>query len=377
MSNVVVNDAHLYNIADAIRAKAGTEDKYTISEMSSAIDTLSVGGAELPLMTNGDYAFRGSAWNGLMENIETNLTSANYMFAYNELEEIPMTINFDTTVEYGRDMSYMFAYSKIKYPPKLTNAIPHNMSYMFYNCEYLEEIPEDFDNGFISWVRDAYPLNYYPTVYAANGLFSNCYRLKRVASNFINHNISKDSANEYPYSSSYSKPAHRFPYNLFNNCYNLREVIDMDVFPSSYNTPWGSSNSFVNTFKNCYMLSRVVFKKGSRSVGGQTIDLSTVGFYSSSDTAVTQYLPENRVVYSTDYEKYKDTDYWAYSSTYSHYNKASAIETINSLPSTSGTNTIKFYGYAGGTSTDGNRIQDMTEEEIAVATAKGWTVTYV
>jgi hypothetical protein len=65
---------------------------------------------------------------------------------------------------------------------------------------------------------------------------------------------------------------------------------------------------------------------------------------------------------------------------YSRYNHDSAVRTINSLPdasaylaTTSGTNTIKFRGEAG-SSTDGGAINTLTAEEIAVATAKGWTV---
>lgn len=68
---------------------------------------------------------------------------------------------------------------------------------------------------------------------------------------------------------------------------------------------------------------------------------------------------------------------------YSRYDKASAIRTINSLPDTSaylasagGTNTIKFKGEAG-LKTDNGAINTMTADEIAVATAKGWTVSFV
>lgn len=68
---------------------------------------------------------------------------------------------------------------------------------------------------------------------------------------------------------------------------------------------------------------------------------------------------------------------------YSRYNHASAVETLNSLPDTfeylataGGTNTIKFNGVQGAL-TDGGAINTLTEEEIAVATAKGWTVTFV
>ena len=61
---------------------------------------------------------------------------------------------------------------------------------------------------------------------------------------------------------------------------------------------------------------------------------------------------------------------------YCAYNHDAAVETINTLPDTSayGTNTIKFIGAAGAL-TDGGAINTLTEEEIAVATAKGWTVT--
>ena len=78
-----------------------------------------------------------------------------------------------------------------------------------------------------------------------------------------------------------------------------------------------------------------------------------------------------------------DPDSWTYDINYSKYNHDSAVETINSLPDTSayiatagGTNTIKFEG-ASGSKTDGGAINTLTEEEIAVAAAKGWTVTLV
>jgi hypothetical protein len=46
------------------------------------------------------------------------------------------------------------------------------------------------------------------------------------------------------------------------------------------------------------------------------------------------------------------------------------------LATAGGTNTIKFKGIAG-SKTDGGAINTLTEEEIAVAAAKGWTVTLV
>ena len=83
------------------------------------------------------------------------------------------------------------------------------------------------------------------------------------------------------------------------------------------------------------------------------------------------------------YEALKNNpDYWTADINYSRYNHDSAVETINSMPDTSaylaangGTNTIKFMRHSGKL-TDGGAIDTLTEEEIAVAVARGWTVAY-
>jgi len=90
-----------------------------------------------------------------------------------------------------------------------------------------------------------------------------------------------------------------------------------------------------------------------------------------------------RVTDAASYEALKNQDEW-YTSLpeYSRYNHDSAVRTINSLPDTSaylatagGTNTIKFENATNkGSATDGGAIADLTAAEIAVATAKGWTV---
>lgn len=93
---------------------------------------------------------------------------------------------------------------------------------------------------------------------------------------------------------------------------------------------------------------------------------------------------DKRIKDDATYQALKnDPDSWTYDINYSKYNHDSAVETINSLPDTSayiatagGTNTIKFNG-ASGSKTDGGAINTLTEEEIAVAAAKGWTVTLV
>lgn len=145
----------------------------------------------------------------------------------------------------------------------------------------------------------------------------------------------------------------------------------------------------------------------------QTIDLSgkighdNSNWPSSYEKYAQRYWKEkNNVFYNTtdleqaklNYNKLKSQDNWFswssksgtyegknvyYSLLFSRYNHNSAVETINSLPDTSeylasagGTNTIKFTGIQGAL-TDGGAINTLTEEEIAVATEKGWTVSMV
>jgi hypothetical protein len=78
-----------------------------------------------------------------------------------------------------------------------------------------------------------------------------------------------------------------------------------------------------------------------------------------------------RITGNVGYSNYEDISV-------SRYNRNSAVNTINSLPNISlGSNNIVQFNGASGSSTDGGAINTMTEEEIAVAVAKGWTVSFV
>lgn len=92
---------------------------------------------------------------------------------------------------------------------------------------------------------------------------------------------------------------------------------------------------------------------------------------------------DNWFSWSRESGTYEEKNNVYYSLLFSRYNHDSAVETINSLPDTSeyltsagGTNTIKFTGIQGAL-TDGGAINTLTEQEIAVATEKGWTVSMV
>lgn len=270
-------------------------------------------------------------------------------------------------------------------PPQCTN--------MFTGCNHLQDIPDNYiDLMFHSWDGSSYiPDDMYSDVYPYQ-MFNDCYALRKIPTTFSTA-FHKKRIRRYD----------RTPqYWAFENCYSLGEVVDLPVVDSrDINSPY-SSNSFYNTFNNCQRLKRLTFKQeeqsnteGNETITvyspttaywkNQTIDLAeTKVGYGGSGRYYNQtiFALDNFVKDDATYQALKDTeDWWTEDIAYSRYNHNSAVETINTLPQipsdyTNAGNTIKFKG-ASGSATDGGAINTLTEEEIAVATAKGWTVALV
>ena len=209
-------------------------------------------------------------------------------------------------------------------------------------------------------------------------MFNNCYSLRSFPISLIK------SGNPYiRYNSNYY-------YDGFYGCYALDELINL---PIPYTKTTWTSNAFIDTFRNCHRLKDITFKTNDDGTAiavkwkGQVIDLTNYVGYTSIGDEATKYnsgiTADKRVTDATSYEALNnDPDWFTADVNYSRYNHDSAVNTINSLPDASaylatagGTNTIKFKG-SSGTNTDGGAISNLTETEIAVATAKGWTVTF-
>lgn len=99
-------------------------------------------------------------------------------------------------------------------------------------------------------------------------------------------------------------------------------------------------------------------------------------FYNSGITA------DKEVSDATTYSALKnDPDWFTLDKSYSRYNHDSALRTIENLPDCSayvasgGTNTLIFEAEAGA-NTDGGACGALTAEEIAIASAKGWTISF-
>ena len=171
--------------------------------------------------------------------------------------------------------------------------------------------------------------------------------------------------------------------NAFYNCYKLKELT-LPIIPSPANL---NGNCFTGTFYNARSMRKFVFAPppvGNEAVlwTRQTIDLADTNCgYSTTAVQMTGHIISDDETYNL----YKnDPDAWADKLEYSFYNHDSALETIRSLPYTQYFDTpqselhnvIRFYGKSG-EKTDGGAINTLTTEEIAIATNKGWTVSYV
>lgn len=412
MAKYSINDTTLITIADAIRYKTATTDPISTSEMAPMILSLKTDGLppEVFILTgNCNYRFFANNWTWLITDYNefmysediTNLAATfisckgfddlgfplnivdgancNQAFDGCEIKIMPIVngkmgeglamfknSSIETARNYECDTSAVYDYSEMFFNanqlqtlPYLINCRPSDCSLMFYHCDKITEIPEDY---FETWnthnSTDLY------------GLFTYCVSLRRVPAKAL-QDLFRGMTSSYYYS-------------LFPYCHALDELVGIPV-----RTANSGINAFNGAFNNCYRLKSVTFETEADGTAKtatwqkQTIDLSTAGFDPNSQLLSVpsgDFTYLNCVDTSTSYNTLKTADdWWTSDYQYSRYNLNSAIETINSLPVTSiisGNNTIKFKGSAG-SGTDGGAISSMTEEQIAVAASKGWTVSFV
>jgi hypothetical protein len=265
--------------------------------------------------------------------------------------------------------------------PIIRNCKPSSLGSLFFDCHMLRDIPSDFTN---TWDFSRHTNN--QSAWGAVGytsMFANCYSLRYYPPSLLENLTTFIGAGN----------------NIFNggfqNCYSLDEITGLPTGNPNYQ--WNNNGFRPTGFQNCTRVKSIKFKTNPDGTATtarwkkQAIDLSqlvgwgdgtTIEIMLNSNSGITS----DKLVTGTTYEDLKnDPDWYTYDEAYSRYNKTSALETINTLPDTSAylaevgdgsVNTITFRGPAG-QYTDGGAISTLTTEEIAIAAAKGWTVTYV
>jgi hypothetical protein len=315
--------------------------------------------------------------NSYGDRMTTNkLTNASNMFKASQVKSILFELNFGASSN-GNKLDRLFTdCESLTEIPKINYAKPSTTEELFYGCRNLRYIPEDIETWFDWSIIDKATGTY--SNYRGRHTFHSCYSLRSIPMGFLNHN------NPYATTSS----SYNLFYGLFNSCSSLDEIVGLPLARAS-EMKW-TSNNFSNTFSSCSRLKNMTFatnEDGSPIVANwksQTIDLSSYVGYSNVSSYFTAYnsgiTADKEVKDDATYQALKnDPDWFSCNVSYSRYNHDSAVATINSLPDTTssgGTNTIKFKG-ASGSATDGGAINTLTAEEIAVATAKGWTVSLV
>ena len=388
MSKVFIEESTLTAIGDAIRGKTGGTELIAVPNMATQIEAITTGGGnredfipDSALVISGkcDYKFSNSNWDWFIEKYgnqitTNNINSASNMFHNSNIETIPFDLNFDNS-KTGIYAGYLFCNcDNLKQIGNITNLRTNSYSNLFNFCTKLRYLPE-----FINFFNDGMG------VISNTNLFYNCCSLRSIPEELLTNLTYNNS--KYAFYSPY--------YNGFTSCYSLDEIRGLNVQTGTL-----TSNAFSSTFDYCDRVKNIIFatqEDGTPYTAkwkSQTIDLKTrIGYsnYNSStekramciifNSGITAY---KGVKDATTYATLKnDADWFTVDVAYSRYNHDSAVNTINSLPDTSaylaangGTNTIKFKGESG-SATDGGAINTLTAEEIAVATAKGWTVSLV
>ena len=343
----------------------------------------------LNITGNCKYKFAYSGWDWFINNYKNRITTSNItncenMFHTNQtLKEFPAVINIKDCTS----LSYMF-YNCIGFMtlPKIRGTIKWTNTTSMENMFYFNGLVRDMEDVFTPEMFDGFSQYKVTTKYsvprAAN--FNSCSSLRKVPSWWFKCTLNPESS-VFPYA-SYSLYS-----STFNACSCLDEVVGIPVWKCA--APQ-TDNMFNSVARDCYRIKNFTFATNDDGTPivtewkGQSIDLSGYVGYSTASYVITSYnsgiTADKEVKDDATYQALKnDPDWFTTKVEYSRYNHASAVATINSLPDTSaylasagGTNTIRFQD-AAGSATDGGAISTLTAEEIAVATAKGWTVTLI
>lgn len=378
MAYSLENTQDLTDLADAIRSKTGDSGEMTVAEMVDAVESISGGLTPRSVqMINDGYA----------------TVTASFLNSFPEL--LPSITEFilPTYFTTGRLFDGFNFPNITTLPPIIipdgTSGWGINLDYMFENNQYLENITIKMAEGVNSWTMQG----------GLREMFGYCYRLKAIDVSFMQYTTGNSGGYlfgmftacsrlrsitglEYLQKSSFvSNQYLRCLYReMFRYCNCLDKVENIPVVDTNF-----TGNGFYWTFQDNYHLNKITFKTNNgvpqtANWNGHTLDLtSRIGYgQESARSLMNEVFGANKEVFSAaTYNALKnDPDWWTIDPLYCRYNHDSAVETINSLPDVSAQSgcTIIFRGDSG-TNTDGGPISALTAAEIAVATAKGWTIT--
>jgi len=399
-------------IANAIRAKTGGSAQLSLDDMVTEIGNISGGSAAVieskNITENGTYTAPSGVdgYSPIVVNVPSsfpnitfsgNISNLNYFGLWDTVFENYSNKLITQNITAGSSMMFKSSVEDLS-GWTINFSSDGSLEQIFYNAGHLKQLPTINKSGTILSLYNTFQncelLRYIPNNYFSNmsfsqtsknnvlrGTFSNCKSLRKLPTSLRLSDICATST-----LTSTSKPFA----DCFSQCYVLEEIQNFPCLNATVSNKT-ASYLFGNGFLSLSRLKTLTFNTNNgeplvRSWTGVTIDCRNMG-YSNNDNYITGYnsgiTVAKKVTDAASYETLKnDPDWYTINSAYSRYNHDSAVETINSLPDTSaylatagGTNTIQFKTGAG-SATDAGAVSDMTAAEIAVATNKGWTVTF-
>ena len=297
------------------------------------------------------------------------ITKLGYAFQYSKLEEIPIIFECNMPND-NNGISYMFnGATKLKTLPSITGVVKGMTANTFNSCTNLSQIPASFFSNY------TYTIGYF------YGMCIQCYCLRSIDTTFMEQFTTLYKSSKYSNTFAIA----------FKNCEQLDEL----NLPIRDTTTEMTVNMFYQAFDGMHRIKKLTFDAPNPvKWKNQVIDLTEYFGYSQTNTTTGQPKHLKEDGYNTTITADKimtpsnmtsligDPDAYPTAVNTSRYNHSSAVQTLNSLPDTSaylassgGTNTIKIRKNLGGLS--GSSTSNLTAEEIAVATAKGWTVSLV
>lgn len=238
----------------------------------------------------------------------------------------------------------------------------------FEGMQNIRELPDDYFSDKCLITSDGY-----------NGNWHHCFSLRHVPTSYF-------AAMQRGRNSEQNTRAQWM--GTFTRSYWLDELIGVPVdYKNNYtsNEFNFSADSHLSHLKD-YIFATDNGQPYTAKWKNQTIDLHYKTGYWDANTPLNYYnsgiTADKEVSDDATYQALKNNpDWYTLNKSYSRYNHDSALRTINSLPDCSayvasgGTNTIIFEADSG-SKTDGGACGALTAEEIAIAAAKGWTISF-
>ena len=320
------------------------------------------------LFSHDNNAWIAQQWGDRLKFVDLNYAVE---MLYASSDKVPS--NFVLT--FGANLTYVFITDFANYSTR--NTLPTikwpDVEYIltcpdaFVNMDNIRALPDDYfgDKGYI-------------TNDGRNGNWYECHSLRHVPTSYFAAMQRGKNSERNTYAQWMG---------TFSRSYWLDELIGVPVdYKNNYTSNKFNFDGGLSHLKD-YIFATDNGQPYTAKWKYQTIDLHYKTGYWDRNTPLNYYnsgiTADKEVSDDATYQALKNNpDWFTLDKSYSRYNHDSALRTLNSLPDCSayvasgGTNTIIFEAEAG-SKTDGGACGALTAEEIAIASAKGWTVSFV